>query len=75
MGYLIVPDITKEEVVCQSPCVHKDCKLNREEWTNATCFKCGQKLQAGDWFYYESIKPRRHLCFDCAYDEREKITK
>ena len=53
MGFLIVPDITDEEVVCQDTCQHTDCAQTREEWRNAHCAICGQSMLAGQPFYTE----------------------
>jgi len=70
MGYYIVPDITDEKVVCQKPCDHRDCKLNREEWTDAKCDDCGKPLTAGMAFYFKDIRiPVKHQCVECALKE------
>ncbi len=67
MGYYLVPDITDEAVVCQKPCLHKDCKANREEWANAKCCDCGKSLTAGMPFYFKQTIPELlHQCVDCA---------
>ena len=66
MGYLLVPDLTDEKVVCQSPCSHFDCKATRLEWTNAVCKDCGKPLQAGKAFYYIGLL--EHQCFECAHN-------
>lgn len=74
MGYLIVPDIHRESVVCQDPgCGHSDCKAMRLEWSHAECKDCGRPLKAGDPFYYVG---RQHQCVNCAFREaEEKIEK
>ncbi|MDP2729174.1 MAG: hypothetical protein Q8O55_01670 [Dehalococcoidales bacterium] len=69
MAYYVVPDITDEAVVCQQPCEHRDCKLNREEWTSAKCDDCDKPLTAGKPFYYKDTTtwPPKHQCMDCAF--------
>lgn len=71
VGYLVVPDITNEEIVCQQPCQHRDCLANRAEWTDAKCVTCGKKLKAGMLFYYTSVHSTEHQCIDCAFKEAE----
>ena len=68
MGYLIVPDIHKESVVCQGKCSHTDCASMRREWGQAKCQHCGQPLKAGTPFYY---KGEEHQCVDCAFKEAD----
>ena len=58
MGYLVVPDIKDEAVVCQSSdplkrCGHFDCEGLRQLWGKATCRICDQKLTAGQKFYFD----------------------
>ena len=70
MGYYIVPNIKDKKVVCQKPCEHRDCKANREEWTNAKCDDCGKPLTASMPFYFKQTTPKLlHQCVDCAFKE------
>ncbi len=79
MGYLIVPDIKNEAVVCQEPCHHRDCAAMRLEWDSATCKDCGKLLLPGMLFYYTGVgtkaREREHQCVDCASKEAEFTTK
>lgn len=77
MGYLIVPDIKNEEVVCQQPCNHKDCTANRRDFgLDSKCRICGMGFNAGDTFYYENTHeyPDNHTMVHagCYWDETEK---
>ena len=68
MAYFMVPNIKDEKVVCQKPCIHTDCKLNREEWANARCDDCRKSLTAGMVYFYKQTTPIvLHRCLDCAF--------
>lgn len=54
MAYGIIPDYTSEDVLCQKPCKHIDCKAMREDFIeNSKCRVCGEELKIGDAFCYE----------------------
>ncbi|MBA7605057.1 hypothetical protein ES703_12186 [subsurface metagenome] len=72
MGWLIVPDITDERVVCQSPCNHRDCAVMREQWGESKCRICGEGFKAGQRFYYEDGVA---IHADCLEDETLKQTQ
>lgn len=79
MSYLVVPDITNGDIVCQDPCNHKDCQEMRLEWTNSQCVTCGKPMRPGQNYNYhlqlgESINQlgpselnRRHIHSSCLY--------
>jgi len=75
MGYGIVPDIKKEEVVCQSQCNHKDCAANRKTWGDAVCSICKKPMLPGQAFYYDDDNKPEHA--GCLWDkvEREQALK
>lgn len=62
MGYLIVPDLKNEFVVCQSPCDHKDCASLRKEWAEAKCTLCGKPMLPGEAFYYDGDSHMHAVC-------------
>jgi len=70
MGWGIVPDIHDENLVCQQPCQHRYCALNRQEWGEAKCRYCGKPLLAGEAYYREDGNVKIH--FRCAWDEEDK---
>jgi len=52
MGYGIIPKMG-EPNICETPCDHRDCKANREDFIeHANCIVCGKPLLEGDSFYY-----------------------
>lgn len=69
MGWLIVPDITDDRMVCQNPCDHRDCAANRKQWGEGKCRICGEGFKAGQRFYYED---RGAVHADCLEDETLK---
>jgi len=76
MGYLIVPDLNDETVVCQQPCQHTDCIASRLEWEDAKCCDCRRSFKAGDHFYYCGRPTEsKHQCIDCAFREAEAQQK
>lgn len=62
MGYGFVPDLTDDNIVCQSDCSHGDCKMTRDQWENAKCCLCGEPFKPNAPFYYESGKPAHARC-------------
>lgn len=69
MGYLTVPDIKDEAVVCQGECTHLDCAAIKAYWPGAECAICHEPMQAGQNYYNEG-KGAAHA--GCVYDREMK---
>ena len=72
MGYLLVPNVREESVVCQEPCTHRDCHQTRQQFgEGAVCPLCQEPFQAYEAFYYQDGRPVHARCLWRLAEEQE----